>query len=230
MDRTVSTSAQRLRNVLRTGAHHTRVLSMQDAFTELGMRVKQVSVDIDQDKSMAALATTYVLNATGWHADGTPFAFRSQPFTGDPVARAKLAAEYLVSAHTTTERTADMDTAQTDATTDAAQADTAQTTTTPLPPAPTLTDAPAPAAAPAQPSAAAIAAVKTHAPAQPGDLKGAISRMRAHRADLTREVIEMESKLSTAMQGAKEFISNEKAVVQEFLDEVNQLTNGGPTS
>lgn len=126
-----------------------------------------------------------------------------------------------------------MDTAQTDTTTTAQAADQTAATAT-IPPAVTMTMAPAapapaaPAAAPAQPSASAVAAVDTHAPAQPGDLKSAISRMRAHRAELTKEVLDMESKLATAMQGAKAYITNEKAVVEEFLDEVNQLTNGGP--
>ncbi|WP_316205756.1 hypothetical protein [Bradyrhizobium sp. SZCCHNS1012] len=211
---------------------------MEDAFTALGMRLKEVNVQIDQSSG------TYVLNVKGWHADGTPFGFRSQPFTGDPVARAKLAAEHLVDAHTgkpasTTERTAAMDTAQTDTTTTAQAADhtEAQPSSTPLPPPPTLMQAPtappapaAPAAAPTQPSAAAVAAIDTHAPAQPGDLKSAIHRMRAHRAALTKEVVDMESQLATALQGAKDYIANEKAVVQEFVDEVNQLTNGGPTS
>ncbi|BBZ94307.1 hypothetical protein BRDID11004_47900 [Bradyrhizobium diazoefficiens] len=239
MDRSISTSPQRLRNLLRGGAVHpnTRAYLMEDAFTSLGMRVKEVNVQMNPANGTA------VFNVTGWHADGTPFAFRSQPFHGDPVARAKLAAEHLVDAHTgqpstTTERTAAMDIAQTDTSTTAQAADqaAAPAATTTIPPAVTLIQA-APAAAlatpvaePAQPSGAAVAAVDTHAPAQPGDLKSAISRMRAHRAELTKEVLDMESKLTTAMQGAKDYIAGEKAVVQEFLNEVNQLTNGGPTS
>lgn len=37
---------------------------------------------------------------TGWHADGTPFAFVSAAFAGDPHQRARQIAEDLITAHT----------------------------------------------------------------------------------------------------------------------------------
>lgn len=41
----------------------------------------------------------HVLTATGWHPDGTPFAFASAPFLGDAVERAYTAALAIVAAH-----------------------------------------------------------------------------------------------------------------------------------
>lgn len=42
------------------------------------------------------------LKASGWHVDGTPFAFVSAPFAGDPIERARQAAEDLSALHTGT--------------------------------------------------------------------------------------------------------------------------------
>jgi hypothetical protein len=41
-----------------------------------------------------------VLKFTGWHADGTPFAFVSAPFASDPHTRAIQVAHDLIVAHT----------------------------------------------------------------------------------------------------------------------------------
>ena len=43
--------------------------------------------------------TAQVLSLTGWHADGTPFAFVTAPFAGDVQQRARQAARDLVAAH-----------------------------------------------------------------------------------------------------------------------------------
>ena len=40
------------------------------------------------------------LKFTGWHHDGTPFAFVSSRFTGDPLDRAAQIAQDLITAHT----------------------------------------------------------------------------------------------------------------------------------
>ncbi len=40
-----------------------------------------------------------VLSLTGWHADGTPFAFATAPFSGDVQTRARQAARDLIAAH-----------------------------------------------------------------------------------------------------------------------------------
>ena len=40
-----------------------------------------------------------VLSLTGWHADGTPFALVTAPFTGDVQARARQAARDIIAAH-----------------------------------------------------------------------------------------------------------------------------------
>jgi hypothetical protein len=40
-----------------------------------------------------------VLFATGWHADGTPFAFASAPFHGNPVQRSIEVVAGLIAAH-----------------------------------------------------------------------------------------------------------------------------------
>lgn len=40
-----------------------------------------------------------VLSLTGWHADGTPFAFLTAPFSGDVQQRARRAAHDIIAAH-----------------------------------------------------------------------------------------------------------------------------------
>ncbi len=40
-----------------------------------------------------------VLSFTGWHANGTPFAFVTAPFMGDVLARTRQAARDLIAAH-----------------------------------------------------------------------------------------------------------------------------------
>lgn len=69
--------------------------AVHDAFVNAGLRVKHVGL-----RYGTPFEPGTVLVASGWHADGRPFAFASQPFSGDPVARAQQAAADLISAHT----------------------------------------------------------------------------------------------------------------------------------
>jgi hypothetical protein len=61
------------------------------AFVQAGFRIKQVGVKFRSDGK--------ILTAMGWHKDGTPFAYASQPFHDDPIQFAHRAAAGLIAAH-----------------------------------------------------------------------------------------------------------------------------------
>ena len=49
---------------------------------------------------LAYRGSAQVLSLTGWHADGTPFAIVTAPFSGDVQQRARQAARDIIAAHT----------------------------------------------------------------------------------------------------------------------------------
>lgn len=165
---------------------HRPAVSLPDrlkfAFVNLGLTVSTVAI------TKAEASEGYILTASGFHADGTPYAFASAPFTGDPVARAEQAAADLVKAHTG----------------ESPVTDTASTV-----------------------GLAAVAAA-TATPAAPGDLKSAISRFRAHKAAFTAEIVATEQKFEEALDKGKAALKAHADEAQAFLDEINQLSNGGP--
>ena len=68
-------------------------MTIRAAFTDAGLRLKHVGLRLGKKGGKQ-------LVATGFHADGTPFAFASAEFNDDPVNRARLAAADLIRAHT----------------------------------------------------------------------------------------------------------------------------------
>jgi hypothetical protein len=72
------------------------IADIRQAFTAAArghLHVKDVGMRYTNDGGQ-------VLHFTGWHRDGTPFAFVSSSFFGDPDQRAAEIAEHLLIAHT----------------------------------------------------------------------------------------------------------------------------------
>jgi hypothetical protein len=183
MDRAISVSAQRLGSMLR----HRPAVSLPDrlkaAFVALGLTVSTVAI------TKAEASEGYILTASGFHADGTPYAFASAPFIGDPVSRAEHAAADIVKAHT---------------------GETTVTEST----ASTI-------------GLAAVTAATT-APAKPGDLKSTLDRLRARKAAFAANMASTVAQTEDALTKAEDHLKGQQAEAQAFLDEVNQLSNGGP--
>jgi hypothetical protein len=170
---------------------------LKSAFVAMGLTVSSVAIQ------QAEGTDSYVLTASGFHQDGTPYAFASAPFIGDPVSRAEQAATDLVKAHT------------------------GETTVTDTPQRLVTGSAQGPASTASTVGLAAVAAA-TLAPAKPGDLKSTLDRLRARKAAFAANMASTVAQTEDALTKAEDHLKDQQAEAQAFLDEVNQLTNGGP--
>ena len=66
--------------------------AVRHQFTDAGLNVSACYLEYDKDGQQ-------IISVTGWHADQTPFAIRTAPFSGDPVSRAQQLAFDLIQTH-----------------------------------------------------------------------------------------------------------------------------------
>ena len=195
MDRVTSTSPGRLRTLIGR-PHRTLPQALRHAFERQGLKIDRVGITPSSDPAGA-----YVLSASGFHEDGTPFAFASHAFTGDPVERAHAAAADLAKAHTGNpfetvskpfakpfhdQGTVTMDDSKT-------------------PAIPTATIEPAPAKA--------------------GDLTQAAQRFRARKQALQQRLGDFETKADAVMTRSEGFLNKQEAELHDLENEINQLSN-----
>lgn len=198
MDRATSSSAQRVKALLRGVRRHPIAVDASRAFQAAGLRVDRLSIQANESGS------DYVLTAAGWHEDGTPFAFASKPFVGDPIERARQAAADLAKAHTGAQAAPHVN------------ANTQQRTTVVI----EQKDAQGKPAA----EAAAKPAVKPSL-GSPTRLKGVASRFKARRDAFDHRLGDFEKKSDEVMTRNEHYLDGEEAELKAMEDDLNQLTN-----
>jgi hypothetical protein len=75
---------------------------------------------------------------------------------------------------------------------------------------------------------AAASAITTAPPTKPGDMKAVMQRIRARQAATAQLAIDTEQHVETTMARCDALLMAAQAEANEVMDELNQLTNGGP--